>query len=168
MLDLFAANPTLDVNVPKVAADAATLGSVLSWVYGLVGLVAVIFIIVGGIRYALSGGDAAGVKQAKDTITYAIVGLVLVILAYTITQFVVKSVDGSSWANLRDSVVNTLIYAVGIIATVMIIVSGFRYTTSGGDAAKVTSAKNGILYSVIGLGVAILAYTIVNFVIGIF
>lgn len=168
MFDLFAAGTLNDVNIPKVAADATTLASVLTWVYMIMGILAVVFIIVGGIRYALSGGEADGVKRAKNTITYAIVGLVLVILAYTITQFVVMTVDGSSWEGLRDSVINTLIYAVGIISTIMIIISGIRYVTSGGEAAKVAGAKNGILYAVVGLVVAILAYAIVNFVIGSF
>jgi hypothetical protein len=50
----------------------------------------------------------------------------------------------------------------------MIVVSGIRYMTSAGDAAKITGAKNGIFYAVIGLVIAILAYAIVNFVIGSF
>lgn len=168
MFNHFAAGPLQNVNIPKVSADAATLADVLTWVYMIIGILAVVFIIVGGIRYALSGGDAAGVKQAKDTITYAVIGLVAVILAYTITQFVVMTVDGSSWEGFRDSIINTLIYAVGIISTIMIIISGIRYVTSGGEATKVAGAKNGILYAVVGLVVAILAYAIVNFVIGSF
>ena len=46
----------------------------------------------------------------------------------------------------------------------MIIWGGIKYVTSGGDSAGVTSAKNTILYAVIGLVVALLAYTLVNFV----
>ena len=159
---------TLNVNIPKVEANAATLADVLGWIYGAIGILAVIFIIIGGLRYAASGGESAAVAQAKNTITYAVLGLVFVVLAYAITQFVVQSVDGSSWEKLRDSVINTLIYAVGIISTIMIIVSGIRYMTSAGDPAKITGAKNGILYAVIGLVIAILAYAIVNFVIGSF
>lgn len=60
--------------------------------------------------------------------------------------------------------VNTLLYAVGIISVIMIIVAGMSYVTSAGDSAKVTKAKNTLLYSVIGLVVALLAYAIVNFV----
>lgn len=65
-------------------------------------------------------------------------------------------------------VVNTLLYILGAIAVIMIIIGGFRYTLSGGDNTGVAAAKNTILYSVIGLVVAILAWAIVNFVIGIF
>lgn len=61
-------------------------------------------------------------------------------------------------------VVNTLLAVVGVLAVVMIIVGGLKYITSGGDAAKLTSAKNTILYSVIGLVVAIFAYAIVSWI----
>jgi hypothetical protein len=46
----------------------------------------------------------------------------------------------------------------------MIVIGGIRYTTSNGDSAGITSAKNTILYAVVGLIVALLAYAIVNFV----
>jgi hypothetical protein len=62
------------------------------------------------------------------------------------------------------TIVNILLYVLGAIAVVMIVIGGIRYTTSNGDSSAITSAKNTILYSVIGLIVAILAYSIVNFV----
>lgn len=61
-------------------------------------------------------------------------------------------------------VVNTILYVLGAIAVIMIVIGGIRYVTSGGDASGVTAAKNTILYAVIGLIVAILAFAIVNFV----
>ncbi len=64
------------------------------------------------------------------------------------------------------NVINAVLYAIGILAVVMVIFGGVQYTTSGGDQAKVTKAKNTILYGIIGLVIAILAYAIVNFVIG--
>lgn len=62
------------------------------------------------------------------------------------------------------TIVNILLYILGAIAVVMIVIGGIRYTTSNGDSSAITSAKNTILYAVIGLIVAILAYSIVNFV----
>lgn len=64
-----------------------------------------------------------------------------------------------------DNVINTTIGIVGLLAVIFIIVGGFQYITSSGDAAKATKAKNTILYAVIGLVIALLAYAIVNFVI---
>ena len=54
---------------------------------------------------------------------------------------------------------------MGIIAVIMLIIGGIRYVTSGGDAKKVTDAKNTVLYAIIGLIISFLAFAIVNFVI---
>jgi hypothetical protein len=70
-------------------------------------------------------------------------------------------------SNLDDTIqtiVNVLSAAVGVVAVVMIIVAGFRYVTSGGDSNRVTSAKNTILYAIIGLVIAALAQVIARFV----
>ena len=62
-------------------------------------------------------------------------------------------------------VTNTILYIVGIIAVIMLIIGGIRYVLSGGDSKKVTDAKNTVLYAIIGLVIAFLAFAIVNFVI---
>lgn len=62
-------------------------------------------------------------------------------------------------------VTNTILYIVGIIAVIMLIIGGIKYVISGGDSKKVTDAKNTVLYAIIGLVVAFLAFAIVNFVI---
>jgi len=60
--------------------------------------------------------------------------------------------------------INILLFILGAVAVVMIIFSGILYTTSGGNTGTVTKAKDTLLYSVVGLVVAICAYAIVNFV----
>lgn len=62
-------------------------------------------------------------------------------------------------------IVNTLLYVLAAVSVIVIIIAGIFYTTSGGDAALITKAKNTLLYAVIGLVVAIMAYAIVNYVI---
>lgn len=59
---------------------------------------------------------------------------------------------------------NIALYVIGFISVVMLIWGGLRYVISGGDSKKITDAKNTILYALIGLVVALLAYAIVNFV----
>ncbi|KKU20155.1 MAG: hypothetical protein UX30_C0003G0030 [Candidatus Saccharibacteria bacterium GW2011_GWA2_46_10] len=61
-------------------------------------------------------------------------------------------------------VINTLSLIVGIVAVVMIIIGGLRYITSGGSDTSVTSAKNTILYAIIGLIIVALAQIMVRFV----
>jgi hypothetical protein len=67
-------------------------------------------------------------------------------------------------SNLMRNIINTMIFLIGAIAVIMIIIGGFRYVVSNGEAGALTSAKNTILYSVIGLIVAILSYGVVEFV----
>lgn len=59
---------------------------------------------------------------------------------------------------------NTILYVVGVISVIMLVWGGLRYILSGGDNKKVTDAKNTILYAIIGLIIAVLAFAIVNFV----
>jgi len=66
--------------------------------------------------------------------------------------------------SMAQIIVNTLLVVLGMVAVVMIIVGGFRYTLSRGEASEVKTAKDIILYAIIGLIVAITAYAIVNFV----
>lgn len=66
------------------------------------------------------------------------------------------------------TITNVLLFIIGAISVIMLIVGGIRYVVSGGDSSAVTSAKNTILYAVVGIVVAILAYALVNFVISSF
>ena len=68
-------------------------------------------------------------------------------------------------AGVFKQVTNTILYIVGIIAVIMLIIGGIKYVVSGGDSKKVTDAKNTVLYAIIGLVIAFLAFAIVNFVI---
>lgn len=63
-------------------------------------------------------------------------------------------------------ILNTAYFAAGVVAVIVIIVSGFFYVTSQGDPGKVKRGKDGILYSVVGLVVVLTAFLITNFVIG--
>jgi len=66
--------------------------------------------------------------------------------------------------NIVTLIINIFSVIVGIIAVIMIIVGGFRYITSGGNDQNVASAKNTILYAIIGLVIVALAQLIVKYV----
>lgn len=73
--------------------------------------------------------------------------------------------DGGSGLNgVITAVLNILSTVIGVAAVVMIILAGFKYITSGGDASGVKSAKDSLLYAIIGLVVVAMAQTIVRFV----
>lgn len=63
------------------------------------------------------------------------------------------------------NIINILLFVIGAIAVIMIIIGGIRYITSNGDSAQTTGAKNTILYAVVGVVVALMAFAIVNFVV---
>ena len=67
-----------------------------------------------------------------------------------------------------STITNVLLFIIGAIAVIMIVIGGMRYVLSGGDSNQITAAKNTILYAIIGIIVAILAYAAVNFIIGSF
>ena len=97
---------------------------------------------------SLPGSASAQVSKGIDTATTS--------------EMQGKSIDGDK--GLIKTVVNVLLWAVGILSVIMIIFSGFRYITSAGDASKTKSAQSTLIYSVVGLIVAIMAYAIVNMV----
>lgn len=70
----------------------------------------------------------------------------------------------SAVMNRINIAINVVLGVVGVVAVAMIIMGGIQYTTSQGDAAKTTKARNTILYSIVGLVIALLAFAIVNFV----
>jgi len=71
----------------------------------------------------------------------------------------------TSISDIFKTIVNVLLFVIGAISVIMIIIGGIKYTTSNGDSSSVTSAKNTILYAVVGLLVSMFAYAIVNFVV---
>lgn len=68
--------------------------------------------------------------------------------------------------DIIKNVINTILIVLGMVAVIMIVIGGIRYTLSNGDASSVKGAKDTILYAVVGLVIAILSFAIVNFVLG--
>lgn len=68
--------------------------------------------------------------------------------------------------SIFTTIVNVLLFVIGAISVIMLIIGGIRYTVSAGDSGNVTAAKNTIMYAIIGLVVAFLAFAIVNWVLG--
>jgi hypothetical protein len=121
-----------------------------------------------------------------------IVGLVLITVLVAASSFLVTPhadavgfnqsiTDGANSAHGVDqptdlfgqsgtfrTITNVMLYLVGAISVIMLIIGGIRYVVSGGDSTAVQGAKNTILYAIVGIIVALLAYAVVSFVIGSF
>jgi cytochrome bd-type quinol oxidase subunit 2 len=65
--------------------------------------------------------------------------------------------------NIVKAIVNILSFIVGITGVIMVVVAGFKYITSSGDSNNISSAKNTLLYALVGLAIAALAQFIVHF-----
>jgi len=64
-----------------------------------------------------------------------------------------------------STVTNVLLFIVGALSVVMLIIGGLRYVISGGNSTAVTAAKNTILYAIVGLVIAFVAFAAINFII---
>ena len=76
-----------DIGIPQVDANTL-LTNVLNQVYLWAGIIAVIVIIAAGYIYVTSAGNAQAIKKAKDAIFGAVIGLIVIMMAFTITAFV--------------------------------------------------------------------------------
>lgn len=89
--------PNLNANnlgIPNTRADGGVLDNVVSSTFLVVGAIAVLFLLVGAFRYILARGEESQLKQAKDTILYSIVGLVLAVSAFLIVEFISGRIAG--------------------------------------------------------------------------
>ena len=104
----------------------------------------------------------------------SIITLAQPVMAVTCPQGSVRgSADTLAECNVQEDnsliptvqqIINVVLGLLGLVAVAMIIMGGVQYMTSSGDTTKVTKAKNTILYGIVGLVIALLAFAIVNFV----
>lgn len=80
-----------NLGLPETPAGPDQIKALLTIVFGIIGAVALIYIIIGGLNYIYSSGEPQKAKQAKETILYALIGLVVAVSAETIVWTVLKS-----------------------------------------------------------------------------
>lgn len=80
------------LNIPQVEANDAQVSSIFRFILMIAAAVAVVFIVLGGIKYSTSQGDPAATKLAKEMIIYALVGIVVIMMSFAIIQLVVGRV----------------------------------------------------------------------------
>jgi hypothetical protein len=78
--------------LPKVSADGNELQTILRVVFGIVGALAFLFIVISGFRYVISAGDPQEIAKAKNGIIYSLIGLVVSISAQIIVTWIVGNV----------------------------------------------------------------------------
>ena len=93
IVKIFADNEWLN-NIPNTGGEQFNINFVLNWIYTIVGLVAVVYIVYSASVYLTSQGDPGKIKQAGQSIAFAVVGLLIVLLAAVITNFVFNAIGG--------------------------------------------------------------------------
>jgi hypothetical protein len=158
--------------------------AVLEILIRVAGVVAVFYIIAGGFKYITSQGAPDQTAQARKTIISAIAGLAIAIVATSAVSFIAGTLAGGTVpefcelnsagvcqvteVSTNETIVNALnvVYAVaGAVAAILVVIGGFKYTTSTGDPQKINSSRNTIIYSLVGLVVVVLAAAITSLVI---
>lgn len=78
-------------SLPKASASSSTVQTVIQITLSVFGAIALLMITIGGFRYVVSRGDPQAVAKAKNTILYAVIGLVVALMAQVIVIFVTKA-----------------------------------------------------------------------------
>ncbi len=77
-------------NIPTVSASSSELHTILQMFFGILAAIAVLFVVIGGFRYTISSGDPKSMQEAKDTILYAVIGLVVALFAESIVTLAIS------------------------------------------------------------------------------
>lgn len=139
----------------------------MRYVQGIAGTVAVVFIIVGGIMYMISAGSKEMAERAKKTLTYAFVGIALVIAApYFLSDMMLilngGSGSGSKLLMVATNVLRFLLSIVGILGIIGIVLGAIWMLTAAGDEARYKQGKQAVTYSIIGIAIAAASLVIVQ------
>lgn len=147
------------------------LTSLLSNLKSVVIVIAIIFIVLGGLMYMLSGGNEKTITRAKACIGGAIIGLAIVMAAPIFLNEIIAIFGGSSefstgsstrLKTVAENVLTALLSGLGIIAIITLVFGGQQYLTSFGDEKKIESAKKIVTYAIIGIIIALAALVIVR------
>ncbi len=152
------------------------LGKVLSWLQGVLGMLALVMITIGGFMYITSAGDNGRTETAKKLITAAVIGFAIAIAAPSFLRELSIILNwgpaatglppgvGTSLTFLQilQKALDFLLSIVGIVAIIMLVVGGIMYLTSAGDEDRIDTGKSIVKYAMIGIGVALGALVLVR------
>jgi hypothetical protein len=136
--------------------------------------IAIIFIIIGGLMYMMSGGNEKTITRAKACVAGAVIGLAIVLAAPIFLKEILTIFGGSgintseipsttlTLAGVAGKVLDLLLSILGIVAIISLVVGGGMYLTSYGDEKRIGTAKSIVTYAIIGIVIALAALVIVQ------
>ncbi len=150
------------------------------WGFGFVVILAlsVMMIVVGGFMYMASGGSDDRVDLAKQIVNGSLISTAIVLFSGVLQRLISQTTENLDKENevvkitqLPDAIknaTNILLAMAGGFAVIMLIMSSYQYVIARGDSDKIDKAKKGLTYSILGLGVSVGAFVIMNTFIGFF
>lgn len=155
--------------------EADNFGELVSliWTWGLkiVLPLAILSMVVAGFMYMSSDGDEEKLSQAKQLSRGSIISVTILLFSGVLQNLLQKPAedvdsDLSSLPEVIQNTSNLLLTFAGAFAAAILVYNGIRYMTASGDPDKINKAKRQTRYALIGLIVTVLAYYLIDFVIG--
>ncbi|HEY4963500.1 MAG TPA: hypothetical protein VIH90_02280 [Candidatus Saccharimonadales bacterium] len=81
-----------NTGLPQITGGSTELQAILQITFGIVAAISVLFVVIGGLRFVLSAGNPENVAKARETILYALLGLIVSLVAEGIVVFVIKKI----------------------------------------------------------------------------
>jgi len=133
----------------------------------LIGTLAVIYLIYAGFKYMNARGNEETATAAKRGIAYAIIGIIIALGARIIITAITAQDAAGIRTGLLEPFINVALALVGTFAVIFLIYAGYRYITSQGNEEASATAKRQIAYAILGIVIALGAYTILSAVTGV-
>lgn len=166
------ANSATFVNPLKHDTVEKVVTSVLNSLKNIVAVLAVLFIVIGGLMYIFSAGDEKRIEMAKKIWTCAVIGFAIVLIAPSLLQEIGKALGWTdttgtttgalSLYQIATNILNFLLSIAGIVAIIFLVVGGLTYITAYGEEKRIETGKKIITYAVIGIALIMGALVIVK------
>ncbi len=170
--------PDLEVtyqNPLKVNSFTELIKGFLTQVQAIVGWLAVIMIVIGGLVYMTAFGKSKQIELGKTILTYALLGFTLAVAAPSILKEIFDLASSGKGTTNNDviknakdikdiigSVMTFIIALVGIVSAIAFVITGFQFIAAGGDSSKADKARKGLTYAIIGVTVSGAALIVVK------
>lgn len=141
----------------------------------LAGLIAMVFVVIGGFKFVMNLGSPETLKKARLTLANALVGAVIAVIGSKVVGFIARRfiapgdapyglINTNADSGMVATILSIAFTALGGLSVLMLMFTGIQFIVSGSNPEKAKRAREGIYYSLLGIAVAIFASALVNFV----
>lgn len=150
-------------NPIKADTIQGILANLIDFAKAIIKPLAIIAVLYAAFLYVSAGGSEEKVSKAHRALTYGIIGLAIVLSAEFLKDVlggVAGRAAGRTFAQFVESIARLFGLFIMAASVIAVVYSAFLFLTSGGDSDKVGTARQALLYAVIGVAVAVLAFAV--------